>query len=112
MTPVVVVHQGSQASHAVDSSDFPTGSGLFQATANQVLAGAFYLTTPDRSAQRQTFGVADVVRVRAQIGQQFVEWLLLSWPTTDAPVVVMYLTIAGQPPLSTTARLDSSHSAA
>ena len=41
LVPVVAVHDGAEAGHAVDSADFPAGAGLFQAASNQVFAGTF-----------------------------------------------------------------------
>ena len=38
LIPGVAVHDGAESGHAVDSTDFPAGSGLFQSTADQIFA--------------------------------------------------------------------------
>jgi hypothetical protein len=63
--PGMAVDQAAEAGHAVNPADAPASTGLFEAAADHVFAGAFDLTTADRAAFGQSLSIMQMRNVVA-----------------------------------------------
>src|SRR5690606_10010861 len=70
--PLVAVQEGTEAGHAVDTAGSPAGAGLFEASADMILAGTFDLAAADALAQFQALGIVQVMLVGGQVVSQCV----------------------------------------
>lgn len=65
---MVAVNQAAEACHAVDATDAPASTGLFQSVADHLLAGTLDLSAADRTPLGKPLGVFQMLGLTAQVG--------------------------------------------